>query len=75
VAQTPANRSFTCRLALGRHVALAARIGVIASLRSGAHILRSTRRTAPVPEMKMAGPIDLGANGLAPVSLRFLCRP
>jgi hypothetical protein len=75
VAETPADRNFTCRLVLGRHVALAARIGVIAALRGGARLVRSTRPAAPVPEMKMAGPIDLVANGSNTLPLRFLCRP
>ncbi len=54
-AKTLANRSFTCRLTLGKRIRLNSRITVVASLRVGSEVFRSTRAAAPVPEMKMAG--------------------
>jgi hypothetical protein len=55
-AKTPGNRSFTCRLTLGRSVRLSSRITIVASLRIGSGVISSTRPAAPVPEMKMVGP-------------------
>lgn len=65
VAETPAGRSFTCRLTLGKRVSLHARISVLASLRTGGGTLRSLRPPAPVPEMKMTGTHARSQPGLA----------
>jgi hypothetical protein len=54
-AKTPGNRTFTCRLTLGKDVRLGSRITIVASLRIGSKMISSTRPAAPVPEMKMAG--------------------
>jgi hypothetical protein len=61
VTETPANRTFTCRLTLGGRVPLDARISVLASLRVGRQILRQLRPAARVQEMKMRS-----GNGLVP---------
>jgi hypothetical protein len=53
VTETPANRRFTCRLRLGPRVSRRARIGVLASLRTGGTVLRSWRPPAPIVEMQM----------------------
>jgi hypothetical protein len=55
VARTPADRTFTCRLRLGKGVSVDARIGVLATLRVGRLILRQLRPAARVQEMKMTG--------------------
>jgi len=52
-AKTPGNRSFTCRLTLGKRIRLNARIKIVASLRIGSKVLSSTRPDAPVSQMKM----------------------
>jgi hypothetical protein len=77
--KTPANRSFTCRLTLGRRVRLSSRIAVVASLQIGGTVLSSLRPAAPVPEMKMTSagkPLThvLGYKGKLS-SLQFLCGP
>ena len=51
----PADRTFTCRLRLGKGVSVDARIGVLATLRVGRLILRQLRPAARVQEMKMKG--------------------
>jgi hypothetical protein len=79
VTETPADRTFTCRLTLGRQVSLDARISVLASLRVGRLILRQLRPAARVQEMKMSS-----GNGLVPglvlaggrePPLQLLCGP
>jgi hypothetical protein len=79
VTETPANRTFTCRLTLGGRVPLDARISVWASLRVGRLILRQLRPAARVQEMKMRS-----GNGLVPglvlaggrePPLQLLCGP
>jgi hypothetical protein len=79
VTETPADRTFTCRLTLGRQVSVDARIGVWASLRVGRLILRQLRPAARVQEMKMKG-----GDGLVPglvlaggreLSGQLLCGP
>jgi hypothetical protein len=52
-AKTPGNRSFTCRLTLGKRILLNTRIAIVASLRIGRRVLSSLRPAAPVPQMKM----------------------
>ena len=61
VTETPADRTFTCRLTLGKQVSVDARISVWASLRVGRLILRHLRPAARVQEMKMRS-----GNGLVP---------
>jgi hypothetical protein len=63
VARTPADRTFTCRLKLGRGISTDARIGVLASLRVGATLLQQSRPAARVQAMKMAG--GSGVAGVA----------
>jgi hypothetical protein len=55
-AKTLADRSFTCRLTLGKHISLNAHIAIVATLRVGGKVLSNTRPAERVPEMKMAGP-------------------
>ena len=52
-AKTPGERSFSCRLTLGRRIRLNTRITVVASLRIGDKVLSSIRPGEPVPQMKM----------------------
>jgi len=52
-AKTPAKRSFSCRLMLGRRVRLNTSIKVVAILTVGRTVLRSVRPAAAVPQMKM----------------------
>jgi hypothetical protein len=76
--QTPADRSFTCRLTLGGRVSLHAPVRVLASLRVGGDILRSLRRAAPVAKMKMNGAFgetQFLSNGHAAASWRLICSP
>jgi Lysyl oxidase/Bacterial Ig domain len=78
VTKTPANRSFTCRLTLGKRFRLNAPISVLASLRIGSTVLRSLRPAARVPEMKMTGPsrhLTKRVLGDKPSSWQFLCSP
>jgi hypothetical protein len=56
--QSPANRSFTCRLTLGGRVSPHTPVSALASLRIGGRVLRSLRRAAPVQKMKMGGASD-----------------
>jgi hypothetical protein len=53
-ARTAGDRSFTCRLTLGKRLRLDARIAIVASLRIGRRVLRSARPAALVPQMKMS---------------------
>ena len=72
VARTPADRTFTCRLALGRGVSLDARIGVLATLRVGGVLLQQSRPAARVQEMKMTGGFGVaGVAGLLRVRVRW----
>jgi hypothetical protein len=75
VAETPADRSFTCRLLLGEHVSPDARVAVLAGLSAGTRVLESARPAAAVPQMKMGAPTDLVANGPNAASWEFLCSP
>jgi Lysyl oxidase/Bacterial Ig domain len=75
--KTLGERSFTCRVALGKGIRLNARISVLASLRVGGKILRSLRPAAPVPEMKMTRASRRLTRGLGheSSSWQFLCGP
>jgi hypothetical protein len=53
VTLTPAGRSFTCRISLGKDVSARARIRVQATLRDGSATARSVRAAAPVAQMQM----------------------
>ena len=83
VARTPADRTFTCRLRLGKGVSVNARIGVWASLRAGGVLERQLRPAARVQEMKMAsGAGTASVPGLLGVRVRWhelsgqlLCAP
>ncbi len=72
VTQTPADRSFTCRLKLARSIPARARIGVLASLRIGRKVLRSWRAPAPIVEMRMTA---LGGVHSALAAAAFWCTP
>ena len=77
-AQSPVGRSFSCRLTLGKRVSRDTPVRVVASLRVGAAVLRSSRPAAALPAMKMGGAIGAGvilANGQLPASWRFNCSP
>jgi hypothetical protein len=70
--RTAANRTFTCRLKLGKRVSLDARISVLASLRVGRVLERQLRPAARVQGMKMTGGPDVaGAVGLLGVRVRW----
>jgi hypothetical protein len=71
--QTPAGRSFTCRLTLDRSVRLNARISILASLRVGSTLFNSLRPAAPVPRMNMKGTSGLGARAAGVSSPQFWC--
>ena len=55
VTRTAADRTFTCRLKLGKGISVNARIGVWASLRVRGVLLRQSRPAARVQAMKMTG--------------------
>jgi Lysyl oxidase/Bacterial Ig domain len=80
-ARTPAGRSFTCQVTLGRRIRLNARITVVASLRIGGKVVQSLRPRAPVPEMKMEmngahKPLTLLlGNNRKLSSLQLICGP
>jgi hypothetical protein len=76
VVQTPANRSFTCRLSLAG-VSRAASISVWASLRAGDKTVRSWRPAAPIPGMSVPAIAGVSwlSNGNASSSAQFLCSP
>jgi hypothetical protein len=61
-SETPAKRTFTCRVTLGLEVSLHARIGVWASLRIGRRILQNLLPPAAVTQMKMAHSSALGES-------------
>jgi hypothetical protein len=79
VVRTIANRTFTCRLKLGKGVSLDARISVLASLRAGGVLERQLRPAARVQEMKMKGGADLVPGlhlvGERELSGQLLCGP
>jgi hypothetical protein len=54
VTMTPADRSFTCRIPLGKGISARARIRVQATLHDGSVTARSVRAAAPVEPMRMA---------------------
>ena len=73
VSETPAGRTFTCRVRLGRAIAINARIDVRASLRTGDSLLQATLPPQRIPEMKMrpVGRIGRAASGRG----TFWCSP
>lgn len=71
--ETPAGRSFSCRLTLEKGVRLNARISVLASLRVGSTLFSSLRPAAPVPRMNMKGTSGLGARAAGASSPQFWC--
>jgi hypothetical protein len=73
VAQTPAGRSFTCRLTLPRRVSPHARISVVASLRAGSVLVSSRLAAARIPQMTMV-PTGFGARA-ASTAGTFWCSP
>jgi hypothetical protein len=76
VIQSPADRSFTCRLTLGRGVSLHASIRALASLRVGARIVQSARRASAVANMKMNGAFgetQFLLHGHLTASWRLIC--
>jgi Lysyl oxidase/Bacterial Ig domain len=78
-AQTPANRSFTCRLDLGG-ASPQASIGVLASLRVGGKILKSTRAAGPIPQMHMSVAVAAAVrrmvrNGNTSSAWAYICSP
>jgi hypothetical protein len=81
VTRTAADRTFTCRLTLGKGISVDARISVWASLRVGHVLLRQSRPAARVQEMKMTGGSGVaGVAGLPRVrwhelSGQLLCDP
>jgi hypothetical protein len=68
---TPAGRSFTCRIPLGRTSASAA-IAVAAALRGPGGLSRSARAAAAVSPMRMLSQWLRTASG---ASLQFICAP
>jgi len=52
VAETPAGRSFTCRLHLHASVALSSRIRIVASLRAGRTVVQSVLTAGRIPQMR-----------------------
>ena len=83
VTRTAADRTFTCRLKLGKGISVNARIGVWASLRVRGVLLRQSRPAARVQAMKMTGGSGVaGVAGLLRVRVRWhelsgqlLCAP
>ena len=73
VTETPAGRTFVCRVRLARRISLRARISVRASLRVGDLLLQSLLPAQRIPEMKMrpVGPSGHVASG----SGEFWCSP
>ncbi len=67
---SPAGRTFTCRIRLGRKVSLRAPISVHASLRIGHHEFEALLPAGRIPEMRMrpVGPLASAASG-------FWCSP
>ncbi|MFI5005321.1 MAG: lysyl oxidase family protein [Solirubrobacterales bacterium] len=74
--QTPAGRSFTCRLALAKRISLNAPISASASWNVGDRTLRSLRPAAPVARMKMDGifgATQIVVHGHLVAASQFLC--
>jgi hypothetical protein len=70
--RTPADRTFTCRLKLGKGISTDARIGVLASLRVGGALLQQLRPAARVQAMKMTGGAGVASvAGLLRVRVRW----
>jgi hypothetical protein len=72
--QTPANRSFTCRLSLAGlspHTPISASI----SLRAAGKLIRSGRSAAPVSEMRMPVSGPPLRHGYGSSSWQFVCGP
>jgi hypothetical protein len=70
--RTPAGRTATCRVSLG-HLSTAARLSIRATLQTGAHTLHSSRSTAAVPSMSMAG--MLPGLDFSTATAQYLCSP
>jgi hypothetical protein len=75
VTETPAGRSFTCRLTLSSKISLHARISVLASMRVGNLIVKDLLKAEQLPQMKMkpAGASARTAFSSAPGT--FWCSP
>ncbi len=74
--QTPAGRSFTCRLTLAKQISLHAPISASASLHAGDRTLQSLRVAAPVAPMKMDGifgATQIVVHGQLVAASQFLC--
>jgi Lysyl oxidase/Bacterial Ig domain len=69
---TPAERSFTCRVRLGKGVSTRARIRVQATLRDGSTVARSVRPAAPVAALQMQMG---GQSAHAGLAAAFWCSP
>jgi hypothetical protein len=70
VTMTPADRSFTCRIPLGKGISARARIRVQVTLHDGSVTAKSVRAAAPVEPMRMAAH---GAS--AGLTATFWCSP
>jgi hypothetical protein len=73
VTETPAGRTFTCRVRLSRKISLRAPVSVRASLRTGGRMVDAVLPPQRVPEMKMR-PVGVTAR-TASVSGIFWCSP
>jgi hypothetical protein len=71
VTETPAGRSFTCRLTLGPKISLHAHISILASLRVGELIVESQLKARSIPQMKMK-PTSAGAHAASATGM-FWC--
>jgi hypothetical protein len=67
MAQTPAGRTFTCRIRLTRRISLRAHISVRASLRVGELPLQAVLPAQRIPEMKMR-PVGPTASSASPTA-------
>jgi hypothetical protein len=67
---TPAKRTFTCRVTLGSKIPSFARISVWASLRIGRRIFQSMRPAAQIAQMRMAraSALGQGEEGISGIS-------
>jgi len=74
VTETPAGRTFTCRLTLRRGISPQAPIRVRASLRLGALLLQAVLPAQRIPEMKMR-PVGPTGGTAASVHAIFWCSP
>jgi hypothetical protein len=78
VIQSPADRSFTCRVKLASWISRNAPVSALASLRVGGHVLLSPRRAAPAGAMKMNGltnAAQLYVHGHLTQSWQLICSP